>query len=239
MHKNTIDKKTNPWSTIYDFIERTHKRVDYPYTNENLEAITQSLSINPDDKIISICGSGAQPLALLQYLNGNGDILAVDSSRFQVNLAKDVLDKIISGEYSNGEIKISPRNEGYFLEIQRLEHIYRNKDKIAFRIMDVSKPSEIAQINKKFDKGYFSNAEVNIMAFEDCFKSNSLIYLTSFPFQDIFGNMVNEKTIEGTFVIDKERTKLAKELERTNSRLITPDGVEGYWEWRPTVLVRI
>jgi hypothetical protein len=226
---------------VYDLVQKIPRKVDYLYTNENLEAITRTLDINPDDRVISICGSGAQPLAFLQYLNGNGEILAIDYNKHQIKLARQILNNMPAYFHKNSKIDIAPRNEGYFVNMQRIEQIHKNKDKINFQIMNVSKQSDINKIDTKFTKGYFSNAEVNIIAFEDYLEKGGLIYITSFPFQNVLGHIISEKAIEKSFAVDIERTKLAREIELTNTSLPTPSNrkyVE-HWEWKPTVLVRI
>ena len=46
----------------------TYNDVYFTATNESLDAITKSLNIGKDDRIISICGCSAQPLAFLEYI---------------------------------------------------------------------------------------------------------------------------------------------------------------------------
>jgi hypothetical protein len=131
----------------------------YSITNEKLEAILNGLDIKPEDKVLSICGSGDQPLALLEIAK---EITVIDIGQNQIDLFKRRKGIICSGEYSKfrdvyGGIafyNLSSRNE-YFSN-ERLDKIKENinKSKIEAVCGNIFKKS----FKKPFTKIYLSNA---------------------------------------------------------------------------------
>jgi len=133
----------------------------YNYTNESVIAITNALKIKPDDKIISICSCGAQPLSLIENLNGNGSMLSIDWNPHQIDFTKMVINYIKKNNLKKlKELNLTPKDKDYFLNEGRLRRIKTNLKKLEFKVMDISK--EKIKINKKFNKAYFSNADVNL-----------------------------------------------------------------------------
>ena len=133
------------------------------FINETLEAITGALNIEESDRIITICSCGAQPLSFLQYLSGSGSALAVDYNAKQINFTKSIMRLIEEGKVDElNALNIAPKDRKYFSNKERLKTIARNFSKLQFGVMDVSKKPEI---QGKFTKGYFSNADVNLKYF--------------------------------------------------------------------------
>ena len=188
----------------------------HSFMNETLEAITQALSIEQDDRVISICSCGAQPLAFLQYL-GNGRILAIDNNPKQINFAKQVIQIIKQGKNLK-ELNLAPKDGPYFSNKHRLEAITQNLNRLQFKLMDVTKKPET---NRKFTKGYFSNADVNLKYIHPIFEDGALIYVAfathDLP-KDIEKFLDNRSEayrcdIRKLYEIDMPRTRLACKIE--------------------------
>ncbi|GEM_PF-5790569 len=201
--------------------------VFFAKTNETLEAITSALSITPNDQIISICGSGAVPFALLEYLSGSAELLAVDKNAAQITFARKIAEFIKTG--ANKELaKLTPNEENYFCKKSRQIKIVQNLSKLSFKLMDVSKCPEIAQ---KFSKGYFSNATLNFKYFHQFFCDNALVYVTFGANNDIPNNVdkfLEQRSkmygyrIQDFYDVDKARTEYACQIEAPNLFRWTP-----------------
>lgn len=201
--------------------------VFFSRTNETLEAITSSLSIAPNDQIISICGCGAVPFALLEYLSGSAELLAVDNNAAQITFARKIAEFIKTG--NNKELaKLTPNEANYFCDKSRQIKIVQNLGKLSFRLMDVSKGPQLAQ---KFSKGYFSNATLNFKYFHQFFDKDALIYVTFGANNDIPSNVdkfLEQRSklygyrIQDFYDVDKARTKYACKIEAPNLFHWTP-----------------
>jgi hypothetical protein len=142
----------------------------YSITNEKLEAILRGLEITPKDNILSICGSGDQPLALLEIAK---EITTIDSELNQIELFKHRKEIILSREYSRFRnvycgiafYDLPPRNE-YFSD-ERLDRIRKNLDnsKIETICGNIFKKN----LRKSFTKIYLSNA----LLFNDSFNKET------------------------------------------------------------------
>ncbi len=225
--------------------------LSFPHTNESLESITNTLSIKESDKVLSICGCGAQPLALLNYLGNSGSIMAVDYNPKQIKFAKEVIGLIKEKRINElEELNITPKNIGYFSDRDRLKAITKNLDKLKFKVMDVS---ERPKIQSKFNKGYFSNAPVNLEYFYPFFERRALVYVafhTEFlkgkflqnpidfflnEMLDVYGNF---KTL---YDIDLERTERALTIEREHTLQCKNCYAKGKFiaeQWMPFVLMK-
>jgi hypothetical protein len=218
-----------------------HFGLEYISTNENLDAILNALDISADDRVLSICACGAQPLAMLHQITGSGRIVAIDSNKHQLEFVEHILEIIANGHHNQlAEMDLAPRNKGYFSDTDKIDRIHRHKDKIYLKMMDVSKTP---RISSTFNKGYFSNAPVDLMEFQEIFEKDSLIYLTEFPFFNNFANeMIDEKSIAKTFIIDYKKTEIARNLEQTSQRytVVRNGKVWSYgYQWNPVVLRKI
>lgn len=225
----------------------------YPYSGENLEAITRGLNIQKYDEVLSICGSGAQPLAILEHIEDSGKVIAIDYKEEQLNFAKIILNKIIERDYEyviNADI--APRHEGYFSNITRLEKIAANSHNISFSKMDVTEEYDVVY---KFTKGYLSNTNPDLKKIHKFFRTGSIIYLSTFPWR--YDKEINisdsenysikfkeefdkyNRLLKGKYVVDKERTMLARILEedgKISFKHYTIPGVINT-SWKPVVLV--
>src|SRR3989344_1457798 len=191
----------------------------HPFINETLEAITGALSIEDSDRVMSICSCGAQPLSFLQYIGDSGSVLAADYNPEQIKFTKRVMKLIKEGNVDELEaLNIAPKDRIYFSDEERLESIARNFSKLQFEVMDVS---EKPKIRGRFNKGYFSNAPVNLKYFHPVFEDGALVYVAfataSLPNQiERFLDNRSEAygcDIRQLFDIDRERTERACRIE--------------------------
>lgn len=197
----------------------------YHQTNESIEAITSALEVNGNDQVLSICASGAQPLALLENLNKNGSITAIDNNPNQIEWTKAVLEAFKEKDKKEiSELNLAPREQeyripDYFLRGNRLNKINRNLKKIDFEIRDVT---QMPVLTLKFNKGYFSNAPVNLSEYYAEFQSGALVYIA---FSSVFlpndvdffiKERVNSwgKRFKDYFELEPEKTKIACDLEK-------------------------
>jgi len=59
----------------------------YYFTNESLEAIITGLEPNSEDNVLTICGSGDQAFALLEF---GCQVIAIDENPQQICYAKKI-----------------------------------------------------------------------------------------------------------------------------------------------------
>ncbi len=191
----------------------------YSYTTESIEAVTNALEAEGDDKVIAICGSGAQPLALLENLGDGGHVAAVDFSKLQFEWT-DLIKKLVEfgRKEKLAEVNISPKERNWFMDDQRLASITASLDKLSFEMMDVS---ERPTTNQRFSKGYFSNAPVNLKYFHPIFVEGALVhvaYCTSdLPdrperFLDVVSTKIGED-VRKLYELDVEKTEEACRIE--------------------------
>jgi len=109
----------------------------YYVTNENLEAIMLGLDIQEGDRVLAICGSGDQALAMLE--NG-AEVVAVDKVRAQLVYAREQVKLLRQGNFDgflnppqddHTSCFYQNRKE-YFSCHGRLEKIRSNLGRISF-----------------------------------------------------------------------------------------------------------
>lgn len=197
----------------------TKQKGIYLFINETLEAITGALGIEESDRVMSICSCGAQPLSFLQYIGDSGSVLAVDYNPEQIKFTKRVMKLIKEGKFDELEaLNIAPKDRGYFSDDERLELIVKNFSKLQFEVMDVSKRP---RIQGRFNKGYFSNAPINLKYFHPIFETGALVYVafaTSILPNQIEKFLDNRSEAYGCdirqlYEIDRERTERACRIE--------------------------
>jgi SAM-dependent methyltransferase len=210
----------------------------YYRTNESLLAITTALEIKEDDKILSICSSGAQPLALLENLGDDGKLLAIDQNPDQLQYARQVVDLFMEKQRKAiKELNLAPKdweNKDYFLRDGRLAKITKNLDRLDFKKMNVLQPP---RLKTKFTKGYFSNAPVYLPAFGKIFSPGASIYVVyatnSLPNkpEEFMQNRrdVWEWGFEENFRLDIEKTAAACKIEEQTNKM----------GWTPAVFRRV
>ncbi|MFA5887979.1 MAG: hypothetical protein WC852_04690 [Candidatus Nanoarchaeia archaeon] len=136
--------------------------VEYPYTNETLEAIMAGLDMQEGDRAFAICGSGDQAFALLEYADS---VSAVDFDESQTEYAQERKNSLAKGRtdrflwLGNDSEECTRQNmDGsirYFETPGRLEKIGQRLDRL--EIKTVKDFLDELQ-NSRFTKVYLSNA---------------------------------------------------------------------------------
>lgn len=70
----------------------------YGHTNESLWAVISGMNVSKDDRVLTICGSGDQAFALVEYAR---EVLAVDIEAKQIDYAKKRLEALKKGNYED------------------------------------------------------------------------------------------------------------------------------------------
>jgi hypothetical protein len=221
----------------------TKQKDIHSFINETLEAITGALTIKESDRVMSICSCGAQPLSFLQYIGNSGNILAVDYNPEQIKFTKRVMKLIKECRIDELEaLNIAPKDMGYFSDSERLEAIARNFGRLQFEVMDVSKKPKV---QGRFNKGYFSNAPVNLKYFHPVFEDGALVYVafatSSLPNQ--IERFLDNRSkaygcdIKQLYDIDKELTERACKIETAHSTVYHHSIANGSigCDWTPCV----
>ncbi len=135
----------------------------YLATNESILGIVASLSVKKDDAVLSVCGSGDVPFALLEYAKF---VCACDISIDQINYAKYRLAQLNQGRYEEffntpklDNIWITPearRKQKEYFTLERLEKIRKKSQCISFKIANVCDKQD-----ETFSKIYLSNAPLD------------------------------------------------------------------------------
>lgn len=221
----------------------TKQKAIHSFINETLEAITGALNIEESDRVMSICSCGAQPLSFLQYVGDSGSVLAVDYNPEQIKFTKRVMKLIKEGKVDELEtLNIAPKDRGYFSDKERLEAIAINFGRLQFGVMDVSKRPNV---KGRFNKGYFSNAPINLKYFHPLFENGALVY-TAFATASLPNHI--EKFLDNRseaygcdirqlYDIDIERTERACKIEAAHPVVYHHSIVNGSigCDWTPCV----
>lgn len=211
-------------------------------TNETIEAIIVGLDIKPNDYIIAICGSGDQPLAMLEYAR---KVLAVDFTISQIEFTFEQINLIKKGDYDGFLSNRGRGNDAYFTK-ERLDCIREKLPNLGIMKGDILKActSEIG-----FNKAYLSNILDNpverntfnllkrdLSVVNMNIPNGGLVYVTDgYLLRKRFLNknytLKNgrlEKFTNNTgLTIDKELSILANELETS------------HLSWKPLVLKKV
>ncbi|MDI6738338.1 MAG: hypothetical protein QME12_07550 [Nanoarchaeota archaeon] len=130
--------------------------LDFPHTNEILEAIVSSMDLRKDDDVLAILGSGEQALAFAPLVNS---VTAVDENHAQFDYAVSRIRALnefygviaFLGEWA----RLDKYNLGIYFAGKKLEDAKKNAGKISFCLADIfNYPWE----QEKFSKAYLSNA---------------------------------------------------------------------------------
>jgi len=209
-------------------------------TNESVEAIVKGLDVRKDDRILAICGSGAQGFAMLEYVS-EGKIVAIDRKDKQLEHASRLKDMLQAKEFEKfSAAHIAPRNNGYFSNIPRLEKISSNINNIEFNYADLADFKEDI-----FNKVYLSNATIKPQDIKNIVPVGGLVYISKFPWgyfdKNVHVQHVDEKDIAGIFEIDHGKTLTANCLECAAIKAIDHPLYDGARtpRWDPVVLRRI
>ncbi|MDO8563958.1 MAG: hypothetical protein Q7R87_03035 [Nanoarchaeota archaeon] len=129
-------------------------------SNETLRIIVKGLDIQPEDRVLSICGSGDQPIA---FLSQGARVLAVDTYQDQITFAKrrinllrkGLLNKFLEFPREDEDFKVIwGRNNSFFRRELELENL-------DFRRLKFTKGDIFSldpEIYRGFNKVYLSNA---------------------------------------------------------------------------------
>ena len=143
---------------LSNLFDRPPKGIGYRGTNENLFSIMEGLDLQEDDVVLSICGSGDQPLAILETAS---EVHAIDSNPKQIEIAnygircleRSKFKKFLSSANKSGQ---GIDREPYFT-IERLLRIQRNLHRLNLYVADLrSLPDSITK--RVYSKIYLSNA---------------------------------------------------------------------------------
>jgi len=213
-----------------------HYDVEYLVSNERLDAVTTGLNVTSGDRVLTICASSDQPIALLEIARR---VLVVDMEQRNLDRLEQRIRLIKEGDYEgfflpkheyNGLAGIFSRN-GYFRQEGRLDRIKANLCRL-----DVLGTEDIVQASQrnsgKFNKLYVSNA---IGCFEyvgqEVGKALRVI-AKSLPLDGLVYIAANEPMWRGQvpsdLALDEELSDSAQKIELQNS---------GFWE--PLVYKRV
>jgi hypothetical protein len=216
----------------------------YTFINESIEAILGGLSIQDNDRVLTIC-SCAQPFGMLEFVN-NGSVLAVDNNPGQIKFAKRILRMIKRGdEKAIHELNLTPKDKDYFIQGKRLEKIAGNSEKIKFELRDVE---QTPGFSTTFTRGYFSNVPINLPKYADFFEKGALVYVTYastlLPFDIPLFLRQRELhwkcKLKDIFEIDEERTRYACKIESERKIGFHPDNNcdNDFSDWTPVIFVK-
>lgn len=175
----------------------------YEITNECTEAIVAGLDLKSYDKVITICGSGDQAFAILNYVDS---ITAVDMKENQVDYANKRLERLKNGRrgFSNGYYH-TPR------DLERLRSRLGKIEIVKANIKDVDFSS--------FNKAYLSNA----ISYGECEKTLTLYkILSEMPSDSVvyfadeiryYISNANRKSCKNKFYFETNLTEKARKKE--------------------------
>jgi len=144
----------------------------YSCTNENLDAIMAGLNIGSVDRVLSVAGSGDQPLAMIEKA---AHVFAVDSNLAQIDFVLARVKAIASGNYygancfisrgcydgcikgsksSQNARELTKRRNTYFWDENRLDRIRAQLKGLEVKQGDIL---ELVQDIRGFSKVYLSN----------------------------------------------------------------------------------
>ncbi len=197
--------------------EEFRSTVSYIATNETVEAIVESLSVKSDDIILTVCGSGDIPFALLEK---GAKVIAVDVSGIQIQYAEWRMKKLESGDVDtffrfidSGRGEKNTLNRDYFSLDDRLTRIKEYAPKIEFLKSNVFRTTTNDLF---FNKIYLSNTlgfgdnSCDLAGVASCLVSGGLLYIT----QDRFYNGSRFFDLPAGLVDDSEQTAVAREYEK-------------------------
>lgn len=154
---------------IYE-IEERRLRVEFPATNEPLQAIVEGMNARKEENILSILGSGDQPLTMIEK---GAIVTAVDWDLNQVIYANELIRHLKERRYNEFLLPRGQADEWeepflavrykYFSEAGRLDAIRSHLENLIIEESDVCKKFK-TQRTRKWDKVYLSNAIHSIMA---------------------------------------------------------------------------
>ena len=214
-----------------------HSRAMYQVSNESLPAIIRGMDVKPRDRILAICGSGDQALALLEFV---GKVVAVDISPDQLALADHRVDVLKKGEYK--EMFNLPEDRQVLHCIERSRRRYFSQPgrlgRIAAKLgkLELMGPADILETAKSFpdrtfNKIYLSNVTV---AREDvvCFKNKEELLMglaDCLPLRGVIYSSTNTVFYpEDLLSINEKLTVEVRGLEKCYA----PDSG---MDWKPTV----
>lgn len=228
---------------IVDLVAQHH--IEYPCTNESIQAVLVGLTPCKNDVVISIAGSGDIPFAIAPYVK---KVFAVDRDPEQIWFIKRQIEllqnrdpelfdphKLLDSLY--GIADVSPgdlnRRRDYFFD--KLPTIKTSLSKIELIKGDIIQVlDEISQRGVRFNKVYLSNVfeghhglSRSYLACQNCSAGLSLGGLVYEAYQN---EKCDNLSLHPDFEIDSKRTQQARRMERK----FNPSG-----KWTPTVYKKI
>ena len=186
-------------------------------TNEKLDSIVAGLDLQPTDRVLSICGSGDQPLAILEQVS---EVVAVDIVDTQFHYTKKRVEYLKKGEmvfFFNPLMPIEDKlwkrvigkseivgdfvecieSRKYFTDA-RLEKLRSKLKRLIFLQEDIFNVDMGI-----FDKAYLSNAHhtTNDSKLSFSIKQNGLVYVAT--------NQYEKEMLQQGFLRDTQLTALA------------------------------
>ncbi len=149
----------------------TVQQVHYPATNEGLLGIIEGLKPTKNDNILSICGSGDQAFALLEYAR---TVLAVDISLPQLAYTRKRMEYLKERKFD--DFLYPPGHKSVFADKkekhdliaraqyftpERLERIAQNLDRLTLTAKCIY--DHVIENEEQFTKIYLSNALEHIV----------------------------------------------------------------------------
>ncbi|HLC57300.1 MAG TPA: DUF3419 family protein [Candidatus Nanoarchaeia archaeon] len=139
------------------FFEIPPRGVGYRLTNENLFGIISGLNLQSEDIILSICGSGDQPLAMIEKAK---EVHAIDFRSKQIEIAKYKIGCLQRGNFKRflnfgNDGWVNTEIEDYFTP-EKLLKIQRNLPRLHLHVADLlDLPEGITR--RAYSRIYLSN----------------------------------------------------------------------------------
>jgi len=132
-------------------------------TNESIPSIIEGLSPSERDRILAVCGSGDQPLALLEYCK----VITTDIRPEQIEILFQKIDMLKRNKFIDF-LEFSKKETSFLEEVNKLRREYFNQkgrlERITARIenLEVVEPMDIEELSElaypRFNKVYLSNS---------------------------------------------------------------------------------
>jgi hypothetical protein len=215
--------------------DNNSRELAYQVTNESLEAIVKGLNIQPEDSVLSVCGSGDQAFAILEKAN---NIVVVDSFPKQINYFVKRKNLLKAGEFEGVLTPEEMLTDKRDLQHLKLRNEYFSEGRLK-RIQDKLKDSErirkitgslfdLTFAENEFNKIYLSNiltyslkpktielAQGRLKTIAGWLSDKGLIYLSDYNFIIRRGIYESEKSFlePSGLIVNPELTAEAQRLQ--------------------------
>ncbi len=192
-------------------------RVVYVATNECVEAVVRGLDVRGDDSILTICGSGDVPFALVE--NG-ARVVAVDVNPIQIEYGQWRLKRLMDGAVDaffrftdEGRGERNTLNRDYFSVEGRLSRVKEYSQRIEFVEGNIFRGvGEDVCFTKIFLSNVlgFGDNSRDLASVASHLTPNGFVYIT----QDRFFGQSRFFDLPQRFVDDAEQTAVARAYEK-------------------------